>query len=163
MMYLKYFLLRKEWNVSANDTTHFIHGYMASDMVKDHWHSKRKETCYFFYEQQGIFYIHHPIDTNVLLMSSKLNSRILLRFHSAFSNKHIHMVFRKYFTDYQIRTVLRQNMHQWCAYINIPIWLTIYRDEAKLSYYIFENYIFYNKTSFSWFYESHNQHSVNCT
>ena len=47
---------------------HFIYGYMASDMIKDH--SAREETscCHIGaslsdYEQE-FFYMHHPIEDN---------------------------------------------------------------------------------------------------
>ena len=37
-------------------STHFIYGYMASDMVKDHSDSEKGNP------QQGFFYMHHPTD-----------------------------------------------------------------------------------------------------
>ena len=49
-------------------STHFIYGYMVSDMVKDHSDSERRNPLpphwlLFPISSKGFFYMHHPIDT----------------------------------------------------------------------------------------------------
>ena len=48
-------------------STHFIYGYMASDMVKDHSDSKKgnplpPHRLLFPISSKGYFYMHHPTD-----------------------------------------------------------------------------------------------------
>ena len=45
-------------------STHFIYGYMASDiiMVKDHSDSERGNMGYYFRLTARLFYMHHPTD-----------------------------------------------------------------------------------------------------
>ena len=48
---------RKEIFYLTMHSTHFIYGYMLSDMVEDHSENERGNLL-----QQGIFYMHHPTD-----------------------------------------------------------------------------------------------------
>ena len=43
-------------------STHFIYGYMASDIVKDHSDSEKGNPLPPHRLQQGFFYMHHPTD-----------------------------------------------------------------------------------------------------
>ena len=50
-------------------STHFIYGYMASDiiMVKDHSDNDRRNLLLphgllFYISSKGVFYVHHPTD-----------------------------------------------------------------------------------------------------
>ena len=71
LLYMKTNTRKMEGNVFlTTQSTHFIYGYMASDiiMVNDHTDSERKLTAAtwitLFDWQQGFFYMHHP--TNMI-------------------------------------------------------------------------------------------------